>query len=486
VLFETDIEDERLLLSGSPQGPAAAADWKQLGIQSVRVTAHWWQIAPAVRSTRKPKGFNASDPNAAGYNWGPVDHAIGTVVAAGLKPMLTITGPGPVWASSSPSRHNMYWKPKASEFAGFATAAAKRYGVSVDRYLIYNEPNQKGWLQPQWSCKKLHRRRVCSPVSPNTYRDLVRAAVPAIHKADPHSEAVIGELAPVGNRPISDNTPMAPLPFLRQMGCVDSRYHSIRSGSCKHFKAASGDSFGYHPHPKKLAPDTANRDVDDAQFGDFKRLFYALDKLTRKHRIKAPGRTFKIRLTEFGYETNPPDRSNGISQSLQNRYLQQASYIAWKTRRIESLNFYQWEDEPTVNLGRGANRYSGYQTGLNMANGKPKPALSTFAAPFVIDLPQRRRTGLFWGQVRPASTHQVTIMVRSRGSSSWRKLATVRTASDGTWSKRLRVSSTSSYRYSWTPAATAGAPSPAAQFSGIVNMTSARKQHSPLKAAAPK
>jgi hypothetical protein len=290
----------------------------------------------------------------------------------------------------------------------------------------------------------------------------------------------------VGNRPISDNTPMAPLPFLRQMGCVDSRYHSIRSGSCRHFKAASGDSFGYHPHPKKLAPDAANRNADDAQFGDLKRLFSALDKLSRKRRIKAPGHTFKIRLTEFGYETNPPDRSNGVSQSLQNRYLQQASYIAWKTRRISSLNFYGWQDEPVRNLGRGANRYGNYQTGLKTVSNKAKPALTTFAAPFVIDLPNRRRTGLFWGQVRPASTHKVTILVRSRGSKTWRKLVTVSTRSDGTWSRRMKVSSTAAYRYSWTPAPSALSPLPAAQYSGVVDMARARKQKSALKAAAPK
>jgi hypothetical protein len=486
-LFETDIEDERLLLAESFAAPFAAAQWNELGVKYVRVQAHWWEIAPSGRSTKKPAGFDASDPNARGYNWAPVDYSIGTVVNAGLKPMLTITGPGPVWASSSPKKHNIYYKPKASEFARFATAAAKRYGARVDRYLIYNEPNQKGWLQPQFSCKKVHRHRVCSPVSPNVYRDLVRAAVPAVHKADPGSEAVIGELAPVGNRPISNNTPMAPLPFLRQMGCVNSRYHSIRTGACKHFKAATGDSFGYHPHPKKLAPDKANRDRDDAQFGDFKRLFSALDKLSRHRRIKpTKGHTFKVRLTEFGYETNPPDRSNGVSLSLQSRYLQQASYIAWKTRRIESVNFYGWEDEPTRNLGGGGNRYSGYQTGLTTVTGKPKPALSTFPAPFVIDIPKNRKTGLFWGMVRPASTHKVTIQVRSRGSKTWKNLATVSTRSDGVWSRRGKVSSTSSYRYSWTPAPTALVASPASQLSGVVNMASARKQHSPLKAASSK
>jgi hypothetical protein len=481
--FEVDIEDERLLLSGSIEGPFAAAAWKDLGVQQVRVQAHWWQIAPSAKSTKKPSGFKSYNPNDPKYNWSVLDHAVSTVVSAGMKPMLTITGPGPVWASSSPSKHNGYWKPKASEFGNFAYAVAKRYGAFVDRYLIYNEPNQKGWLQPQWTCTKHHRK--CTPVSPDTYRGLVRAAVPQVHKADPHSEAVIGELAPVGNRPISDETPMAPLTFLRQMGCVDSRYHHLRSGACKHFKAASGDSFGYHPHPKKLAPDAPNKDTDDAQFGDFSRLFHALDKLSRGHRIKAPGHTFKIRLTEFGYETNPPDRSNGVPQSLQNRYLQQASYIAWKTRRISSLNFYGWEDEPTKNLGKGANRYSGYQTGLETVSGKAKPAKSTFAAPFVIDLPKKRSVGLFWGQVRPAHSGKVTVQVRKKGAKTWSTLTTVSMSTDGLWSKRIRVSSTSSYRYAWTPPATALAPFPAQQFSGAVNMATAKKQKSPLKAASP-
>jgi NADH:ubiquinone oxidoreductase subunit len=481
--FEVDIEDERLMLSNSLEGQFAAADWKNLGIKEVRVQAHWWQIAPSAKSTKKPSGFKANDPNDPKYNWAVLDTAVATVVNAGLKPMLTITGPGPVWASSSPSKHNGYWKPKASEFGNFAFAVAKRYGAMVDRYLIYNEPNQKGWLQPQWSCTAHHRK--CTPVSPNTYRDLVRAAVPQVHKADPHSEAVIGELAPVGNRPISDETPMAPLPFLRQMGCVDSRYHHIKSGACKHFKAASGDSFGYHPHPKKLAPDAPNKDTDDAQFGDFKRLFHALDKLSRAHRIKAPGHTFKIRLTEFGYETNPPDRANGVSQSLQNRYLQQASYIAWKTRRIASLNFYGWEDEPVKNLGAGANRYGNYQTGLKTVAGKNKPAFTTFAAPFVIDLPKGRSVGLFWGQVRPANNGKVVVQVRKKGSSTWTNLTTVSTSTDGLWSKRIKVSSTSSYRYAWTPPASALSPFPAQQFSGTVNMATAKKQKSPLKAASP-
>src|SRR3712207_7318945 len=35
------------------------------------------------------------------------------------------------------------------------------------------------------------------------------------------------------------------------------------------------------------------------------------------------------------------------------RYLQQAAYIAWKTKRVRGLSFYQWDDEPAKNLGSG-------------------------------------------------------------------------------------------------------------------------------------
>ena len=68
--------------------------------------------------------------------------------------MLTITGPGPVWASPTPAKHNPRWKPQATDYADFARAVATRYGTQVDRYLIWNEPNQQGWLQPQWQCDK--------------------------------------------------------------------------------------------------------------------------------------------------------------------------------------------------------------------------------------------------------------------------------------------------------------------------------------------
>src|SRR3712207_7152523 len=42
---------------------------------------------------------------------------------------------------------------RSRAFARFAGAVARRYGSRVDRYLMWNEPNQPGWLRPQAECR---------------------------------------------------------------------------------------------------------------------------------------------------------------------------------------------------------------------------------------------------------------------------------------------------------------------------------------------
>jgi hypothetical protein len=468
--FEIGMEDEGLLLSNSHLAPAAVISWSQLGVDVVRVHARWWEIAPDGASVKKPAGFNAKNPDAKGYSWGPLDLAVSTIRATGMRAMVTITGPGPLWASSSPKKKNPRWMPKASAYAEFARAVATRYGAQVDRYLIWNEPNQQGWLQPQWECSG--GRRTCKPVAPHVYRSLVRAAVPQVHAADPGSEVVIGELAPVGNDPISANTPIKPLVFMREMGCVDAQYRSVRTGRCKGFKAAQGDSFGYHPHPLLNAPDKVNPDTDEAQFADLSRLFSALDKLRSRKRLRVSA---NIHLTEFGYQTNPPDPAVGISLANQTKYLQQAAFVAWRAKRVRGLSFYQWDDEPVVNRGSGTKRYAGWQTGLRFNDGKPKPVLSTFPAPLVIERKGTAKSVRLWGQVRPSAEPTIVVQVKAAGASDYQDLAPVTTAADGTWTYRLTIQAGATYRYRWTPAPTLVEPAPAVRFSGSVDPSKTEK-----------
>ena len=154
------------------------AQWKALGIDVARVHVRWVSVAPAANSRRPPKRFDPWNPNDPRYHWGPVDHAIALLVDAGIEPILSVTGSGPLWSSSHPSLHNPRWRPSPRSFAAFATAVARRYRDVVTDYIIWNEPDQAGWLQPQFTCRGTR----CTPESPHIYRHLVNAAAPAIRR----------------------------------------------------------------------------------------------------------------------------------------------------------------------------------------------------------------------------------------------------------------------------------------------------------------
>jgi hypothetical protein len=359
-----------------------------------------------------------------------------------------VTGPAPLWASRSPARRDPRYKPKPDAFAEFAHAVAARYGARVDRYLIWNEPNQHGWLQPQSHCV---RRGLCVPVAPHLYRGLVRAATPAIQAADPGTQVLVGELAPTGRRPVTSRTALAPLPFLRAMACVDEAYRPLRRGLCGGFKPVSASAFGYHPHSLLKAPDARNPDPNEAQLGDLDRLTRVLDRLTATGRLRAPGGRFDLYLTEYGYQTSPPDRALGVSPSRQARYLQQAAYIAWSNPRVRNLTQYLWYDEPVPSRGPGALVAPGWQSGLLFVDGRSKPARDVFAAPFVIDLSAGGGRARLWGQARPGGRHEVKVMRRAPGASEFVPIADVRSNEAGYWSTELTVWPGAEYRFSWMP-----------------------------------
>src|SRR4051794_27397995 len=198
------IADDRLLLAGGPPADRAVATWAADGVDVVRIFVQWDQVAPSPSARTRPAG--------AAYDFSRIDAAVDRVRAAGMEPLLTLTGPGPVWGMQDPSRGSRRYRPSPARFADFARDAAEHFAGRVRRYILWNEPNLSFWLQPQSS-------------APALYRTPVNAAVPAIRTADPSAQLFVGALAPRSK----------PLPFLRALGCVDRRYRRIRSGSCAHF-----------------------------------------------------------------------------------------------------------------------------------------------------------------------------------------------------------------------------------------------------------
>jgi hypothetical protein len=474
--LEVGMEDERLLLSDPTAASDAVSAWAAAGVDVVRIHARWIDVSPGPNRMHRPAGFDVGNQRSHRYDWRVLDQAVDLTRAAGMKVMLSVTGPGPLWTSRAPQRHNPRYKPNPALFAQFARAVATRYGDRVDRYLIWNEPNVAGWLEPQQTCV----RRVCTPESPHLYRGLVRAATPAIERADPGAQVLLGELAPRGHRAISTRSPVSPLPFLRALACVDRDYKRLRRGPCRGFKPARADAFGYHPHGVEFGPENPNPDRDQAQIGDLPRLFAVLDRLTRMGRIGAPRKLFDVYLTEFGYQTSPPDHDVGISLGRQARYLQQAAYLAWRLPRVRNLTQYQWRDEPVIVRGRGVKSYSGWQSGVRYVNDKPKPAFKAFLHPFVIDVGARGTVARFWGQIRPGSgVRTVTLLRLRRGQKVFRRVAEVATDAHGYWTRRLPIERLAKYRFSWEEAGVTAGASPARRLSGVVEVAGdpARQWH---------
>jgi hypothetical protein len=421
---ELSIMDDQLLL-GRSQGfiDQQMTIFRAIGVDRVRVSAFWDGNAPAPNSRRKPAGFDAANPNDPGYRWGALDRVVSSAVSHGLKVMLSVTTPAPLWATKRFRKRNRVWKPSAREFGAYAEAVARRYGLVVDHYGISNEPNQGGWLQPQSGRNGL--------VSPGLYRALARAAYPRIKAADPGSVALLGNLAPSGSRARGRRAPIRPLAFLRAMACVNRRYRPVHRGGCKHFRPIPADAIGHHPYQYFAAPGHHSRNKDDATIGDTPRLLRVIDRLVRRGRIRpGRGRRLPVYYTEFGYQTKPPDPFSGIPLRRQSRFLQQAAYLAWRFARVREFNQFRLTDGRI--RGRGFAAFKEFQSGLMFGSRKPKPAFRSFPHPFVI------AGSRFWGQVRPGGAHTVSLQFRRRRRGRFNTVRRAHTNRQGYFSVRLR------------------------------------------------
>jgi hypothetical protein len=427
---EIGIADDRILMPGGPAADRAVAEWAANGVDTVRIFALWSRIAPA----RKPRGFDPDDPGDPHYQWFYLDNAIARVRAAGMSVTLTVTGPGPLWTSASPGRRRPAYKPRPAAYAAFAEAVARRYAATVDRYILWNEPNIHVWLAPQARCT----RRSCTPVSPHLYRSLVRAAYPAIADHDPVARIVIGALSPRGQRLQRPDTVMRPLLFLRRFGCRSDSFARITTGGCRGFRPATGDGFAIHPYSGRTAPERSHPNADDVGLAQISNLTSTLDRLQRLRALRSTTPRLSIYIDEYGYQTSPPDRIAGIGPSKQDAWLQRAAYLAWRHPRVKLFTQYLWRDEP-----RSSDRsFSGWQSGLRFSGGRPKPSLAHFDTPFALDAIRSR----LWGQVRPGGTHTITVERRARGG-RWGTLAVVTTDARGHWTLQRRLTATASYRF---------------------------------------
>jgi hypothetical protein len=459
--LQIGIDDDGLMQRSLETTAPTAALWKQNGVDQARLTLVWTRIAPAAESTKKPAGFNPRDPNSPGYVWGDVDRAVAALEANQIDVTILIAAPNPYWVSQVPSRRSKTYKPDPKALGDFMFAIATRYKGRIKSYLPMNEPNLWQYITPQYSCTSKSAKS-CSLSGAAIYRELYRSGYAAVKAADPAAAVWIGSLAPHG-RPGVSPTASSPGPsaFFKAMACVKPNYAVDKtSPGCKSYKPLLTDGIAHHPHTVLLSP-TQREPGDAITTANISTLTGLFDRLQSTGRVlnsAAVGSAQKSKrldvfLDEYGVQTNPPDKLQGLSPAKQDEYYQQVSYMMWKNPRVKLLAFYLWQDEPYTLAKSWA-----WQSGMYYANGKIKPSGRSFPHPFWVDLPKGSKSATVWGQVRPpqgslakqataAATKSVTVQVRSGNSALFKDLKTVSPNADGYFSFKASVSGTRSFRF---------------------------------------
>jgi Cellulase (glycosyl hydrolase family 5) len=437
--FELSVmqDDNQLIYAGPSNRTVALNRMKAMGVDVIRVSVLWSAVAP------KKKLRNGADPKAyPRANWDRYDDLVRAAQGYGIRVYFDITPPGPRWtqATASDPTNQATWKPNAAQFGRFVQAVAKRYSGSyrdenedksvlprVDWWGIGNEPNQGGWLMPQ--ARKIGGRVV--PTSPALYRSLVIAGANALIRTGHAGDTVdFGETAPLGVAPQSERRPLRPALFLRELFCLDSHLHGYRGSAARARGCGSVKKlavlkrfpklmYAHHPYTKKTSPLKRDKSRDAITIANLSALPALLDKIARKtHLIKAG---LPIALTEFGYETNPPDKFNGISLAQQAEWDNLGDFAAYNNPRVlADTQFLLFDVPPRTEFPKNTKPYwFTYQSGLFYANGQPKPSAPAYMLPFVAE-PAGGGNYLFWGQVRfTANGADQTVYLQRKQGSDW-------------------------------------------------------------------
>ena len=334
---KSGIQDDNYILNGPGKLGKRLDTIDRLGADVVRFTLEWNKIEPA-------KGR---------FRWGRTDQVLRGLQTRGIQPVVTLIGT-PGWANGG--RAPRFAPPSGKDFAAFAGEAARRYPF-VRYWLIWNEPNLRRWLEP--TVPGMYVRRLLNP------------AYKAIHAANRRARVGGGVTGPRANA-----GGLSPLDWLRGMRKAGARL----------------DAYAHHPHPGS----PFETPTEGGCFGSrCKTVTLANLRMLVQAVRSAWGGGKRIWLTEWGYQTNPPDKFLGVSPRLQAQYIGEAARLVYRTRQVDMLIQFLYQDESQTER---------FQSGLLTWRGRPKPGLHAFSFPLAST--SDGSVARLWGQVRPRAGRQ--------------------------------------------------------------------------------
>jgi hypothetical protein len=470
-------DDDLLVYRDDATRDRAMERMKALGVDVVRVTVLWRNVARSV-SAQDARRRDLRSPRTYGVRtWNRYDNLVRTAERLGLRVYFSVTGPAPEYARARAPRRErdvvkQAWRPSPQQFTKFVTALGRRYSgryrdedtgrtalPRVSFWGLWNEPNQAGWLAPQHGFSREARRTI--PQSPILYRQLYFRGRRALQDTGHGRDTILlGELAPLGSSQQGRRSPIRPAKFLRELLCLDSRGRTYtgrqaRARQCSEFDKFGplrATGFGHHPYTKDLPPTEKDSHRDSITMANVNDLAVLIDRYSRTDRI---ARGLPIVITEFGYETNPPDPFSGQPLDRQAEFLNVGDWMAYTNPRVLSQTQFILEDGPPVRGARQGTKayWFTYQSGLFFADGTPKPAAQAYALPF---LAARLPGGLgVWGQLRfrpNGITDRVQIERLTDDGSTWEPVGEPVTVTNamGFFQGLLPETRPGTYRAHWT------------------------------------
>jgi hypothetical protein len=367
------IQDDAWLMYGPGTLAERLTTLDNLGVGVVRLTLRFDQVAAQRPSSPR-------DPEA--YDWGVYGDVLDALHARGLTALVTLYG-SPRWANGGGTAAALPTK----GFGDFAAAAAVRFPW-VRLWTAWNEPNS---------------RTFSVPVSPRLY--VQRVLNPAY--AALHSVSVRNQVAGGVTSPRKTPSGMSPLAFMQGMRAAHARL----------------DAYAQNPYPVTRTETPFRSSCSRCGYYTMANLPRIRADVTRYFGSKP------LWLTEYGYQTNPPDRLLGVSYAQQAAYIGEAALRVWEQPGVTVLIHFLVRDEPSL---------GGWQSGLFTVGGAAKLAYHAFALPLA-EMSRRGSRVVVWGQVRPGAGRRAYVLQRATGS-GWRPLGgTAQTGAGGTFTRTLTL-----------------------------------------------
>ncbi|HEX2088230.1 MAG TPA: hypothetical protein VHF89_21260, partial [Solirubrobacteraceae bacterium] len=430
------MDDDLLVYRDDATRDAAMARMKQLGVDYVRVTVLWSVVAEHAKSTpARRRRFDPRDPRTyPTRNWDRYDRLVRSARTLGLGVYFNVTPPGPPWSRGRAPRGlrdvvRRAWKPDAGEFAKFVEAVGRRFSGNyrdendarapiprVSFWSLLNEPNQGGWLAPQYERGRMR--------SPSLARELFLRGRAALDRTGHGRDTILfGETAPLGSSLRNTTSPIRPKRWYREFLC-----ESARGPKCNLFEKYGpirATGIAHHPYTKNVSPLVRDPHPDAITMANLSHLTDLVDSLAR--RTGNVDRGLPAYMTEFGFETNPPDPFSGVPVARQAEWNMLGDFLAYTNPRVASMTQFLLRDvAPVASAPRRSKAYwFTYQSGLYFNDDTPKPAAIAYYFPFLASGAGPGSANV-WGQTRfrpnalpPGTQDSVQLQHLAPGSREW-------------------------------------------------------------------